>query len=263
MDVLGRLKPPFLFRRLMSGKVSAFTPEKPGSIRTLLKPIGQETPAVRGENSGNEARSWEEIKTSMMDSKRNRRIREELKKELAKSSYSSIYQFRDTGGKFFRSAPALFAAEEALYMPNFCGQDLSGQKTTLVDLIAQQVCLVRIFTTMVAEKQTSTFLDNINLTESNLRLVDVNVPTNWLNEKLLKWNAGRIRRSLKNDHHYYMISRRGVTPEVRRLIWAENVLGGYLYVVDKQGKIRWAASGTASANELSTLHSIISTDDLG
>lgn len=227
-------------------RLYAFKAEKPSAIKRLVYPIGQPEKPLIGENSGVDDRTWKQKKDDFLDMQKNRQRREELKAEFRQSTFQPIYQFRDTGGKFFTSPPEPWNANKARYMPNFVGLTLDKAETSSTTYLGSGLSVVRLFSTTVGQKQVATYTEGLDFEKAGISLLDLNTPTSWVNLKLVQFFSGSIRRSLLGPFHNYLICYKGVSPELRSSIWAANELGGYLYVVDKHLKIRWAASGEAT-----------------
>lgn len=236
---------------------TSFKAEKPESIKTLAVPIGVEKKPSITDNDGVDHRTREEKKRDFTDMDKNRARREELKAEFARSTFAPIYQFRDTGGKIFRGPTLPFSEQEALYMPSIRGLTLNKVETGTWQFLGEKPTVVRIFGSSLAEKQLESYTDEIDFESLGAVLLDVNVPTNFVNEWLVKLSANKLKQALKGNFHKYMICRKGVTPEVRTSIAAGNPLAGYLYVLDSQGKIRWATAGPAEAGEVETVKSLL------
>lgn len=236
---------------------TSFKAEKPESIKTLAIPLGVEKKPAITDNDGVDRRTKEEKKRDFTDMDKNRARREELKREFARSTFAPIYQFRDTGGKIFRGPAIPFNAKEALYMPNLRGHTLDKLETGTWQFIGEKPTVVRLFGSTLAEKQLESYTDGIDFESLGAMLLDVNVPTNFVNEWLVKLSSNKLKQTLKGNYHKYMICRKGITPEVRDSIAAGNPLAGYLYVLDSQGKIRWATAGPAEAGEAETVQSLL------
>jgi len=250
-----------IFRRLAS-TAPYLTPEKPEKIKQLLKPLGVLTKPLSMPND--EKKSFQERKADFLDVKKNRIRREELKEEFAKSSFDHIYGMRDTGGKIFTAPPKMFTDDEALYMPNIVGKSLTdtfGGETTLLQLLStKETNIVRMFSSSLGQQQIKEFTKDLDLGHLGVRLVDVNTPTSWVNRLLVKWSKKSIRKSEigeNEDFHKYLIASQTLTPALRKSIGASNILAGYLYVVDVNGKIRWATSGATMADEKQRLLNVL------
>lgn len=239
---------PLQFRRWAS-----FKPEKPSEIQKLSAPIGVKQPLQFEPKD----RTFKDKRRDFMDLKKNRLRREELKQQFAQSSFASIYGFRDTGGKFFVSAPKSWNVDKALYMPNINGTLIgSGLDTRLVDLLdKQKFTIVRLFSSDIAKKQIDSFISHFSGWD-HVNLVDINAPTSFVNRWLVRWHHKKIQKSLLGPFHKYLIAP-FIPDDVRKALKSENELGGYVFVVDKLGKIRWASSGPALDSECDVLHELL------
>lgn len=254
----------FILKRWASTapKVAKFQAERPEEIVKLLKPIGLiSKPSL---NMVHESKTFKEKREELMDPKKNRVRREELKKELAKSSFEHVYGFRHTGGKIFTAPPFPFDEQSALYMINIKGKLLGsneiGETTLYHQLSSTSPTLVRLFSSALGQQQIKEFTQGSDLRSLGVKVVDVNIPVNWINRLLVKWFGKKIYRQEVGDSadiHKYLVASEKISPSLRKSIMATNELAGYLYVVDKNGKIRWATSGPVIENEMTEMLNII------
>lgn len=259
----------FLYKpltRAQLGQIRHYAAYKPvREIPILNRPIGQPNPPSVTDNTGIDTRTREEKKADFVNYDRHLARRKELTAEIAKSQYEDVYKFRDTAGKMFVSPGAYFKREKSLYFPNFVGKTLSESTSALpgpaatTAILKGNISLVRIFSNMTGEAQTASyFLDGETpetVVEDGFQVVDINLPDNFATEFLVKWHAKKIRATLPDParHARYFISRKGVSKEMRQDLYMENKYSGYLYLVDDECKIRWAACGDASESERNAL----------
>lgn len=230
----------------------AFKAENPAAIKKLLAPIGLKNKPTLLNGIPNTP-TFAERKRDLLDPKKNRLRREELKSELSESRFQPIYEFRDTGGKMFTSPPAVWPSQKALYMPNFSARSLrTGGDTELIkELPPGRATVVRIFSSDASFKQLQSYLEYI---PENFPIVDVNAPTSWFNGLLVRLFAGKILKTLSPRVNYLIGS---IPKEDRAALWATNTFGGYLYVVDAKCKVRWAAAGQATSAEGEALRQLV------
>lgn len=231
-------------------------------IPVLNRPIGEPNPPTVTDNNGIDSRTREQKKADFVNHDRHLLRRKELTHEISKSQYEDVYKFRDTAGKMFVAPSAYFRADKALYMPNFVGRtllenELDKKATTAV--LANKISIVRIFTSLTGEKHTNSYFydgeNPENVVENGFQMVDINIPDNFATELLVRWHASKIRKQIPDParHGRYFIARKGVTKSMKEAINIENKYSGYIYLVDGDCKIRWAACGNASDEERSAL----------
>lgn len=158
-------------------------------------------------------------------------------------------------------------------MPNFYGRTLaSADKRGSTSILHGKLSIVRIFTAITGERQANSYFyadaeDHDTLAaaanavdEAGFQVVDINIPENFAKEFILKMFFNKIKAQFRNPdraNRYLIATRKGVTKEVRAAIHLENKYAGYVYVVDKDCKIRWAACGHALDEERDSLWRVI------
>jgi ATPase complex subunit ATP10 len=165
-------------------------------------------------------------------------------------------------GKSFIAPPRPFKADVSLYFPNFFGRtllkdDKKGKDTT--PRLQGKVSVVTIFSNLWAENQTKTFVGHTSnpdlqriLAENKgtAQLVRVNVEDSWMKATLITLFMGRLRKMYgKDDWDKYFLVRRPVSDEIKEHMGLLNSKVGYVYLVDKECRIRWAGSADAEGDE--------------
>lgn len=164
-------------------------------------------------------------------------------------------------GKTFIAPAKLFRADKALYFPNLHGITLATprdpQDTTTV--LEDKVSVVSVFSGTWAERQTATFVNEQDNAELHRTLkegkevaqqVRINIEDNTLKAGLIRMFMPGLRRQIPEDSHgRYFVIRKGVTEDIKDKIGLLNSKVGYVYLVDRQCKIRWAGSGRAEPSE--------------
>ena len=164
-------------------------------------------------------------------------------------------------GKTFIANTKLFRAERALYFPNFRGTTLSSPKQVkdTTPELQGKVSIVGVFCRDWAEKQTATLIgekenpelyDVFKASKGMAQRVHINIEEENLRAWLLKLFIPRLRKLIPTYAHgrYFMV-RRGITEDMNLDIGRVNSMVGYVYLLDKDCKIRWASSGVAEAGE--------------
>ena len=117
-----------------------------------------------------------------------------------------------------------------------------------------------MYTSLWAQQQVDTFMghpDIVRVLEQNkgkVQRVDLNIEQNKMKAFLINLFVPRLRRQVPSDRHdKYFIVRQGVTDDIRDQVGLVNERVGYVYLLDAQARIRWAASGVATSEEIEAL----------
>jgi ATPase complex subunit ATP10 len=197
-----------------------------------------------------------------------------MTKQIAKPYFRDWSNLRFHKGKVFVAPERLFKAETALWFPNFFGRTLRkgaerrdkkdgyrGMGRDTCDVMRGKVSLVNFVTNNWAANQTATWRSG-NLAEAlrgNLDIAQV-VEINYENNLLKYWiwrlfALPRLRRSMPQPglQERYFLVRRGFNEEMKEAMGVLNEKAGYLYLVDRDCRIRWAGSAVAEEHEKESL----------
>lgn len=127
------------------------------------------------------------------------------------------------------------------------------------EVVKGRVSLVVVYSGQWAQRQVGTFFGEEKgegemgrlLGEGvGLQRVDVNVEEQGLRAGLMWMFIGNVKKMIgEEDWGRYFVVRRGLGDEVRASLGIVNGSVGYVYLVDWDGKIRWAANGEAAEGE--------------
>lgn len=197
-----------------------------------------------------------------------------MTKQISKPYFKDWSNMRFHKGKVFLSPERLFRKETALHFPNFFGRTLQkglerrdrkdgyrglGRDTSTV--MRRKVSVVNFVTSEWAVRQVGTFfsdgLDDVIRQNSDVaQMVDINYENNLL--KYWIWRLFGLRRLRKTipepemQGRYFLV-RRGFSDEMKEAMGVLNEKAGYVYLVDGEGKIRWAGSAVAGDGERESL----------
>lgn len=162
-------------------------------------------------------------------------------------------------GKTFLSPPRLIRREKALYFPNLRGYTLANpyEIGDTTSVLLGKVSIVSLFSGKWAADQTRTFLEDNEFERQcglvaggGAQRVDINVEDDWMKAWIVRMSLGGIKR-LRPEEEWgrYFVVRRGFSSNVKQSLGIANGKVGYVYLVDEDCKIRWAACGEAAEGE--------------
>ncbi|ORY78948.1 ATP10 protein-domain-containing protein [Protomyces lactucae-debilis] len=156
------------------------------------------------------------------------------------SYWRDFHAMRQAGGKQWTAPRLLFRQDKALYFPNVKGNLLSSGKEVELRVLLEEAqtagskaFLVRCFSATSGEEQVRGLGEALGVAT-----IDLNMQT----------NAQQAR---------YLIMDGGYASQLR-YIGAVNAYVGYTYLLDLDGKIRWASSGALTETEQASLAKVAS-----
>ncbi|ODQ81104.1 hypothetical protein BABINDRAFT_160510 [Babjeviella inositovora NRRL Y-12698] len=248
---------------------------KPFVMETLSKPFGIPQPLnltdyYQNQNSKHKVQNFQSFKYEFFDKSRKEEKRVELAKTYSESGFYEMGIFRQTKGRIFGPPPGLFRGDKALYFPSVRGENLLGQQVDLQALWAGKINVMRVFTPRIADESSAAWLKADGLDYLNKdyeafqarfphsQILDLNLAENGIKGLFTRFARGSLRALTNSKRHgLYVMSTRdqfnvdlGLMKEATKL---RNLYAGYLYVIDWEGKIRWACSGDVNEAEQAVL----------
>lgn len=164
-------------------------------------------------------------------------------------------------GKSFLAPPRVFKSDKALYFPNMYGQTLikKSEPRDTTPVLEGKVSVVSVFSSAWAEGQAASFVAEKNNPELHrvvkesggvAQMAQINIEENAMKAMLIGLFTPSLRRRIaKPDWGRYFVVRRGLTDEIRDAIGLLNSKVGYIYLLDRNCRIRWAGSGECEGDE--------------
>ncbi|KAK9470613.1 ATP10 protein-domain-containing protein [Dipodascopsis tothii] len=223
----------------------------------LLRPLGSNHAPAATDNTGRDTRTEEEKKRDFTDYGKHLERRKQMLEEFSKSHFDEIYKYRANLGKDWVGPPSYFRADRALYMPNFFGRTLASSKPSgTTDVLRGKVSIVRVYTSVSGGAQAASYFESEAAAvgdepaDGGYQIVDINMPESAIKDGLVRLFEGNLRRTFGPARHSrYFIVRAGVSADLRRALGIGNKYTGYIYVVDRDCRVRWAACGAAIGPE--------------
>lgn len=127
-----------------------------------------------------------------------------------------------------------------------------------------KISIVSIFSNRYADTHVDSFLDaqkNPKLEKvlrsggQDVQRIYINVPDNRMLLWLVRFCMSSIKKSYpETEHDRYFLVRDGFDDQLKEAIGIMNKVVGYVYLVDADCRIRWAGSGNALPEELTTMN---------
>lgn len=234
--------------------------------RPITKPIGLESPVLLNHKLG-DTYSLTNIKQELFSSEAKERRQKKLDYEIRHSPFYETKSFRNTNGKIFTPPISFFKKDKALYFPDFISSTLDGQSRSLYEILADKVSIVRLYSTVSGEQCSHSYFKvdgkdyaqgDYGVFEENhpqSQIIDINIPQNWMKGFLLGLSKSNIKKTISPQRHnkYFILPDHIFQYSLREKLMCDNMCSGYIYLLDHNGKLRWATSGYANDEELALM----------
>ncbi|KAL0249759.1 hypothetical protein I308_103060 [Cryptococcus tetragattii IND107] len=221
-----------------------------GDIPPLQRPLG--TP-IKPTSS---PKSWQQKKDEMLDDDRAKAKRKALLHEAKQGYFHDYNQARTArGGKLWIAPNVLIREDKANYFPDITGKSLIGQNVHTTDVFKGKATLVTIISTRLSEEHVQSFVQPVleDLEgHPDFQFLTINHQPNALKSLLVSFFTSSLKRIVP-EHQWptYLISAGTWSPiDIIEPLGLGNSLLGYVFLVDHNAKVRWAACGLATEDEV-------------
>ncbi|CAH2353123.1 mitochondrial ATPase complex subunit Atp10p [[Candida] railenensis] len=243
---------------------------------SVSKPFGLSEPTLLNPLNGNSSYDLGSIKDQLFSSDAKERRQKELDHDIAHSPFYESKSFENVGGKIFTPPISFFKRDKSKYFPNFLGDTLIGKNENFGKLLEGKVNIVRIYSTISGDNVSRTYFqsqtgDKSNYLEGsgyeefkklhpNTQIIDLNMPQTAVKRFFVNISKGSLKKMIPQERHddYFILPYKLFPLQVRQELNCDNVCSGYIYLLDQEGRIRWATSGSANEAEYSLMWKCVS-----
>lgn len=237
--------------------------EKP---QVISRPFGLDTYQLINQRRGGLAN----FNIFSADAKEKRQ--KQLDHDIKHSPFYDSKSFNNTKGKIFTPPVSYFKGEKSKFFPDFIGNTLVATNQRFSDRLKDHVNVVRIYSTLSGERCADTYFktngknylttdyDEFTTKFPNTHIIDINIPQNWLKGFFVNLSKGNIKKQipLARQDCYFLIPDHVFTYNIKQELYCDNSCAGFIYLVDQEGRIRWATSGNANEKELTLMWKCLS-----
>lgn len=245
---------------------------KPALQHSLLvsKPFGLSEPILLNPSSS-QRYDISSIRDQLFSSEAKEKRQKELDHDIAHSPFYESKSFENVGGKIFTPPISFFKRDKSKFFPNFLGDTLVGKNENFGALLEGKVNIVRIYSTISGDNVSKTYFQSptdakVNYLEAsgneeftsvhpNTQILDLNMPQTAVKRFFVNISKGNLKKLIPQNRHdkYFILPLKLFPLQVRQELNCDNVCSGYIYLLDLEGRIRWATSGSANEAEYSLM----------
>ncbi|KAH9941739.1 ATP10 protein-domain-containing protein [Epithele typhae] len=239
------------------------TKEEKGKAKEVPEAKNDDLPLLQrplGVNKKPETKTsrWETTRDKYLHKDQLLQERHHLAKEATRGYWSDLSRTKNHGGKTWIAPKVMIREDKALFFPDISGTPLAGtgEKVHTTDLLAGKVSIVSLLTTRVSEVQSAQFVEPTLAAHSSnpmFQHVQINLQDNRMKTFLISMFVSGIRKSVSPEYWpTYLVSSQHME-YLRDPLGINNKVVGYVYLVDPNLKIRWAACADPKEEEVAAL----------
>ncbi|KAF8262996.1 ATPase assembly factor ATP10 [Lactarius quietus] len=217
------------------------------TIPPLSRPLGvPDVPTIK-------AKTLSEMSADFLNQEKQLEKRRHLVKAASTGYFHDLHMVRVHGGKTWMAPKVLIREDKALYFPNIVGSRLdNGVKAHTTKMCAGKVSVIAMLSTKVSELHATSYTEALNSQYKGhpvYQYVQINLQENILKSILVNIFLSSLRSRVPPDQHTrYLVSRQNME-YLREPLGMTNSRIGYVYLVDENMKVRWAACADAKEEE--------------
>ena len=230
--------------------------------KSITKPFGLDKPVLLN-HKVSDTYTLGNIREELFSAEAKERRQKKLDYEITHSTFYETKSFRNTNGKIFTSPVSYFRNDKSKYFPDFISANINGDQKSLGEILEGKVNLVRLYSTVSGEQCVKSWFkseekdlagtnyDEFETSYPTAQIIDINIPQNWLKGFILGLSKSNIKKTMPPSRHenYFILPDHIFKYDVREKLLCDNMCSGYIYLLDHNGRIRWAGSGYADEEE--------------
>ncbi|SPO26617.1 related to ATP10 - F1F0 ATPase complex assembly protein [Ustilago trichophora] len=203
------------------------------------------------------AETWSEKRARLTSSSYQMENRKAIVREATRGYFHDFHAIRSHGGKTWRSPTTLIKSENSRWFPRIQGTRLSDKsQTNTVTLLKNKISIVALLNSKISEEHTKSFYQpavNSFDTSKDFQLVQINLQQNPLKNYLVNLFLSSLRGQIDEKLQRTYLLSGGISDGEKEAIALHNKHVGYTYLVDEEGRIRWAGCAFAEQAESNAL----------
>eukprot|EP00051_Salpingoeca_urceolata_P016842 m.226315 g.226315 ORF g.226315 m.226315 type:complete len:311 (+) comp18795_c0_seq6:3298-4230(+) len=183
--------------------------------------------------------------------------RKEIQTELQHSGYYDDFgEYKKNKGKRSQAPTSLTLPSKAKRFPMIAGRDLAGNNVSLPAALEGKACLYLVNLRGIARPVLDAYREGLEpRIAHDITVFEVSV----VERRVYQLMARLLERSLRNvvpseQHTSMLVHCPSNAKQLREDLDVMNAMAAYVYLVDKNGLVRWKAHGPPSARELDSLN---------
>ncbi|KAL1720621.1 ATP10 protein-domain-containing protein [Schizophyllum commune] len=198
----------------------------------------------------------ERLEQIMLNPEGVQKERQHLLRQAGKSYYEDMINTRHHGGKTWIAPKQAIREDKALFFPNITGKSLLGNQRHTTTLCFGRITVLSLLSTRISEIHSARLVQPTLSAYAQHPLfqhVQINLQENLLKSFLVSLFTNSIKKQVPEaEHDHYLVSSQNME-YLRGPIGMDNEKVGYVYLIDENLKIRWAAGGEPEESEIDAL----------
>ncbi|KAI5957191.1 ATP10 [Candida jiufengensis] len=236
----------------------------------ITRPIGLSKPVLLNHKLSDTYSLTNIIQELFGDQAKERR-QKNLDYDLKHSPIYEAKSFENTKGKIFKPPISWFKQDKSLFFPDFIAKTLNGKQESLYDVLGNKYSIVRLFSSITGDKCTRSYFDydgkdlyskdysTFQKQFPNFQIININMPTTWIKGIVTNLSLSNLKKIISPDRYnkYFILPMHILPPDIRTKLHCDNQCSGYIYILDSQGRIRWATSGYSTPEDLELMWKVV------